>query len=323
MRKMTKSLLKAALAFGLTGAAFGISSLCFGFSGSEFVEAVEDGRFSLTIPEDWGDRIRETFSGLDVGNGNAKQNFTQRFVGVESLKLDLGVADCRIRFGEDDEWSVGGHNLPDRYEIRIDDGELRVDYRNRPWTWFRFGKKAENAWLEISIPRTQITEEIDIDMGIGSLETADGILRCEELEIDSGVGSCTLIADIGERIKIDGGVGDVDLTLIGKETDFNYKIDHGVGEVTVGSNRYSDLGGEHEISHGADRELEIDSGIGTVRVQFAEAVGGVHEDDAEHEEAEHGADEGHEDEAEHGVSADHESDEDHEADGKHQTGGRT
>lgn len=126
------------------------------------------------------------------------------------------------------------------------------------------------AKLEIQIPAHQTVEKIRIDSGVGDLEMADGMIRCEELEIDSGVGDSTIRADITDRLEVDGGVGNLDLTLLGAEEDFDYEIDNGVGTVQIGQDKYYEMGSDTKIDNDAEKEIRIDSGVGDVTLRFEE-----------------------------------------------------
>ena len=66
----------------------------------------------------------------------------------------------------------------------------------------------------------------------------------------------------------DVGVGSMEFTLAGTETDYDYAISVGVGEVKCGGSRYSGLGFAKEIDNHAGRTVEIDCGAGSAAVSF-------------------------------------------------------
>ena len=63
---------------------------------------------------------------------------------------------------------------------------------------------------------------------------------------------------------------DVLLYLKGKETDFNFDLDNGVGEVVIGNSHLKQLGADEWIDHDASKTVDIDNGIGSITVHFSE-----------------------------------------------------
>ncbi len=262
MKRMTKLLLFLALAFGIAGGAFGIVSLCSGFRMEEFRTALADGRFEVDGVTDWADDAGSFMKDVSAG----RINFEETYSDVESLKLDVGVAKCTLLPSDTKEWKVVGYDVPSRFRCRKSGDTLEVSCRQAFWSFLNFGNK--EAEMEIWIPRSQLLKKVQIDAGVGDLYASEESLRCEKLKIDCGVGDCDIWADIEERIEIDGGVGSVELTLVGREEDFNYDIDCGVGSVDVGEHHYSELGSDVKVDNGADKKIEIDCGVGSVAVKF-------------------------------------------------------
>lgn len=262
MKKMTKVLLALALVCGITGGAFGIVSLCSGFRMEEFRTALADGRFQMAGVTDWTDDVGSIVTDITA----ERSNFEETYSGVESLKLDIGVAKCTFLPSDSKEWKVIGYDVPSRFRCRQRSGTLDISCRQAFWSFLNIGNSGPE--LEIWIPRSQLLEEVQIDAGVGDLSAAEGILWCERLEIDCGVGDCDIRADIEESAEIDGGVGRVQLELVGQEQDFDYEIDCGVGSVDIGEKRYSELGSETKIDNDADKTIKIECGVGSVEVRF-------------------------------------------------------
>lgn len=196
--------------------------------------------------------------------------FSGSYKEIDNLELDIGIADCTIIPTASEEWHVSGYGLPASFFCRQDGNTLEVGNRKG------FGLSIleaifpvrEDARLEIQIPAHQIAEKIKIDSGVGDLEMTDGVIRCEEMEIDSGVGDSRIRADITDRLEIDGGVGNLDITLFGEEEDFDYDIDGGVGTVQIGQDKYYEMGSDTKLDNDAKKEVRIDSGVGDVTVRF-------------------------------------------------------
>lgn len=105
---------------------------------------------------------------------------------------------------------------------------------------------------------------VEVDAGTISLEE----LETEELEISGGVGELTADLIQAEKIDIGGGVGNIEVTVVGKETDYNYDIQCGVGSVEVGDSDYSGLGTRKSIGNPGNKEIKIECGVGNVDVSF-------------------------------------------------------
>lgn len=201
---------------------------------------------------------------------SSDMDFSSSYTEVDTLELDVVAADCAIIPTESEEWHVSGYGLPASFFCRQDGNTLEIGSKKG------FGLSIlesifpvwQDAKLEIKIPAHQIVEKIKIDSGVGNLEMTDGMIRCEEMEIDSGVGDSTIRADITDRLEIDGGVGNLDITLIGEEEDFDYDIDGGVGTVQIGQDMYYEMGSDTKLDNDAEKEIRIDSGVGDVTVRF-------------------------------------------------------
>ncbi len=280
MKKTTKTLLLLSLAFFLSGVALGITSLCAGFNYNEFVQNVEAGRFNLGGP------ARKLADGLGALTADEKgETFEQSYTGVRALNLKVGLADCEIIPCDGEEWKVEGEHLTSRFNCKLNDGELRVEC-GRPFLSF-IRTKNNTAKLKLYVPRDQVLEEIDIDTGVGTIAMAgDGdFLKCEELKLECGVGKASLRADIREKGKIEGGVGEVCLTLAGKEDDFNYKVEYGVGDVAIDGEKHSGLGGDYEVDNDAAKDLKVECGVGSVELLFEETAARTlttHHEEEEH-----------------------------------------
>lgn len=115
---------------------------------------------------------------------------------------------------------------------------------------------------------TLVALELDMDMGVGDLQIREAVLG--EVDISCGAGSvridrCTL----GGDLDVSGGVGDVDIGIDGTDTDFNYELECGMGELSVFGTSYSSLGKEKEIDNGASYTISLECGIGSIDVHEA------------------------------------------------------
>ena len=66
--------------------------------------------------------------------------------------------------------------------------------------------------------------------------------------------------------EISGGVGDVNIGIIGEKEDFNYELSCGMGELDVFDDSYTSLGKDKEIDNDAKYTISLDCGVGRVNV---------------------------------------------------------
>ena len=108
--------------------------------------------------------------------------------------------------------------------------------------------------------------ELNLDIGAGHM-LLEGI-TAKTLDADCGTGEMEIFAADVEKADIDCGVGNVDMQVTGLESDYNYNVDCGIGQVLIGESSYSGLGSSKQIQNGADKHMDIDCGIGEISVKF-------------------------------------------------------
>lgn len=139
--------------------------------------------------------------------------------------------------------------------------------------------------IEILIPRGKSFESCSVKAGAGTvyleqmiankleLEAGAGDIRADsidvrKLEADCGVGQIAITGTVRGDVEADCGVGSLSFQLTGQETDYNYELDCGMGEILLNGNRYSSLATKKEINNRAPRTFQIGCGVGTVEVAF-------------------------------------------------------
>ncbi|MCI9151885.1 MAG: DUF4097 domain-containing protein [Lachnospiraceae bacterium] len=109
-------------------------------------------------------------------------------------------------------------------------------------------------------------KEIELGVGAGEMEVSG--LRTEKLTGECGVGNLRIGDVTAEDCSLECGIGHLSLTVNGKEEDYDYEIQCGIGNVQLGGSTYGGLGASKRIDHHADRKMDIDCGIGEVVVSF-------------------------------------------------------
>lgn len=152
-------------------------------------------------------------------------------------------------------------------------------------TWFNWLGSINYGTVNIYVPEGYQFEEADISLGVGESEIEE--INAKELKVEAGAGRAVLNDFVTDELKMDCGVGDLEadgtlngdakivggvgklaLGITGRESDFNYDINCGVGSVSIGDGSYSGLGYDKKIQNDSDKTIKIDCGVGSVDVKF-------------------------------------------------------
>ena len=176
------------------------------------------------------------------------KEFQKDFTGIRKLELELGITDMNIVNSADDQIHVYGSNLDSSFQCRKDEDTLEIESKRS----FRLsGNQSDLITLEV--PEGMVFEEVELNMGMGSLNAE--ILNSRKLDIECGVGSVVISGRVEETCEIECGVGEVTLNLDNGEEDFNYQVECGIGSVTLGENSYSGISKEKEINNQSHRTV--------------------------------------------------------------------
>lgn len=213
----------------------------------------------------------------------------------EKLYIETGAADIVIEKGEVFALKYAGAD----FRFKEDEGKLKIE--NNEGSLFSFGevagqlvitvpekmsfKKVEiNAGAgdiqienlvcdsldldlgagQVNVNHIKINKNADIDGGAGEITVSDGYMANADISI--GVGKAEIAAYLSGNSTVEAGVGDTKLVLKGDKTDYTVITDAGIGGFSVDGDHVSD----GEVIGDGENTVEIEGGIGAVRVQFEE-----------------------------------------------------
>lgn len=249
-----KRFTKIALITSLVMAVFGIACLAgaysMGMTTTSLIHMFKMGKFSFG-PEDTHmiyDKDKEfDFSGV-----------TKAF---HSIDLDFGAGTVKICYGDVRDIGIYGKGIGSLGKM-VSNGTLEIEgYRD----------DVEGAYgdLTIVIPKDKKLKSVKLELGASKAEIVD--LKAETVEIEIGVGEAVFQNLDAQRIDAESGVGKMELQLVGKETDYNYQVECGIGSIVVGDKSYRGMGDSQLIvNDGAERVMNLESGIGKIKVHFTE-----------------------------------------------------
>lgn len=129
------------------------------------------------------------------------------------LDIDVGATRFEVKSGSDDFTTISSNYRLD-HETKTEGSTQYIDISNDNTSYFfNFFEKNEGSFVELDINES-IPWEVEVDCG-----AVDGELNLEEIDI--------------ERLDLDVGAGNIEVTL-GEKSDFtNINIDSGVSKIVL------------------------------------------------------------------------------------------
>ncbi len=184
-----------------------------------------------------------------------------------TLKSSESAQECIVEF-------IGAHSTPKMY---LDGDTLVVEQKQKmPLQVISFGKWQKCGEVIITVPERDY-DQMHISLGMTDGNTIDSI-SCKDMELDCGVGDIELQdIHIAGEFDVDGGTGDMFLTDV--SVDGECTMDLGVGTleaenlVVKGKSDFDFGTGDCTISDSRIGKLELDCGVGDVKILSTELLG--------------------------------------------------
>lgn len=238
-----------------------------------------------------GVRVDDTKYGVENGFIASKEQ-------VRNLEIDLDAGEFSVKASEDDKIYVTILNTT-AFDYGVDETHtLYVRDHNGKATGIGAGKitlylpakmEFETALidvgggemeipsmnaetLEISLGAGNVdfealqAERVSISLGAGEIHIAQGEVK--NLDVDVAAGEAYYAGSIGTDCTASVSMGELNMILDEKEEDFDYELDCGMGEMSIGSISSTGLAFERSIHEGRDKKLEVSCSMGTVNVSF-------------------------------------------------------
>ena len=113
----------------------------------------------------------------------------------------------------------------------------------------------------VELEKLSVSEDAAVDGGVGEFTVKSG--EVNDLEFVMGVGKADITLAIGDG-KIDGGVGSMSVTLLGKKEDYKLTLTKGLGDISVNGESISN---NATLGDGASR-LTVTGGVGSIAISF-------------------------------------------------------
>ncbi len=219
---------------------------------------------------------------------------------IEDIELDIGAVDLQIKAGTDGKVSAEtSENVVVKFD-KSGDNKVKIQFEPKNKSGLSKDKKAvlympDNMTLDsLDIEagasalkcKVDITcKDLDIELGAGDIsfskltaEDADisigaGKVSFEKLysknaNVEVGMGDFTSAGDISDSLDLVCTMGNATLKLESAETDHDYDIKVGMGNLNVGSTKISGMASEREIDNESSSKYNIEVGMGNVNMSF-------------------------------------------------------
>jgi len=282
MKTFTKIMLIIAGVFATVGVICMVVAFAMGLTSEHLVDMVQDGRFSF----DEGD-LHISFgddTDIDIESNSEMKDESIYTIkeSCHSMDIEFGAGVLDICYDDVEYIQVKQTNI-ENLKVQVKNEKLYIreesdihidldDIEDRSLTiLIPKDMKFEEVELEIGASKADIKDIIskDISITVGAGQADVSKLTAKEFDLEVGAGQATAVQLDVEKLNVEAGMGQVNIALNGVQEEYNYNVECGIGNVTVGSASYGGLGAEQSIKHeGATKEINVECGIGEVKIKF-------------------------------------------------------
>lgn len=292
MKKFTKIMLIVAGAMASVGVTCMVIAFVMGLTTDGLIQMVQDGKFAFDMTdvivlkqaEITTEEKVQVIADEEVGEKSDEWN---DYFGEECNAIDLEFAAGTLEIYYDDVEEIQiQHKNIDHIKAEVKNGVLKIGEELEISI-----NDVEDRSLVVIIPNEMSFDAVDLEIG-ASLADIDGLnakdisitigagqasisnITADNMELEVGAGEATVANLSVEKMDVEVGMGQVDLGLYGAQTDYDYNVECGMGNVVVGNYSYGGLGVEHHTqshhaqNHHASKLLNVECGMGEVHVKF-------------------------------------------------------
>lgn len=249
MKRFTKITLIIATVMAVIGVGCMVASFAMGLTVESFSNMVADGKFNFTFINEKILRTKESKSTIMIDEE------------CQNLDVEFGAGVLEIYYDDVEQIQIEQKNVPD-FKAHVEKKTLHIEGETK-------NSSNSNSSIVIVLPRNMEFEKVDLEIGASKANINDVIAK--DFAVEVGAGEAAILNLDVKDLDVATGVGKVTMQLVGKESDYNYNIECGIGSIKVGGNSYGGLGTEQRISNpGANRSMDVECGIGEIQIRFAE-----------------------------------------------------
>lgn len=248
MKKFTKVSLIIATIFIAIGVVCLVVAAALGLTWSTFGDMVRDGKFNFGTDSFYREEMKGSTAEIDESCNN--------------LDIEFGAGALNISYGDVETIQITQEDVVN-YECYVKDNTLHIE------GGMKVGIMQDSGTIDIVIPKGMTFHEVDIEVGAGKADI-DGVIA-NQFDIEVGAGQANVTNLDVKEFNAETGAGQLEAELFGKEEDYSYKLECGIGEIRVGNNSYGGLGGAKSLTNpDAERFMNVECGVGQINLTFQE-----------------------------------------------------
>lgn len=205
---------------------------------------------------------------------------------IDGIRLELDCTDFTVQEApEEGQIRIAAEvDEADAFECSVKAGELRVRYRQKKRIFFPAVNKAS---ITLWIPKGKVYSAFALEIGAGSADLKQAELHCKMLNLEAGAGnieagavreSRSVFMKIGagnvsiesvqaSDVRVECGVGECSLGLEGKESDYDYEVSCGIGEIRINDSYMQRIGaGETRKNTQTSGTVKLSCGVGKISI---------------------------------------------------------
>ncbi len=217
------------------------------------------------------------------------KEYSKTYKHVEDLDIEITAASLNIEKGE--EFKIEASNLPSKLKVKKDGNKVKIKMA-KSFANIHIGEititvpeklddfsleagagsinisdiEADNADIKLGVGKSNFENvkfnDVEITGGAGKTTITKSELK--NLNLEAGAGSLHVSAYLKGSSKINCGVGQVSITLLGEEDDYKIKAKKGLGSLNINGKDYG-----QEINYGDGKnKVTIEGGIGEINIRF-------------------------------------------------------
>lgn len=117
---------------------------------------------------------------------------------------------------------------------------------------------------KVKIDNLEVYKSANIDGGLGEIIINKS--KINNLELNMGIGKLTLNTHLFGNSKIEAGMGNIDLNVLGNKEIYTLKLEKGIGSIQVDGERI-----ENSTFGAGLNVLNVEGGIGSININFKES----------------------------------------------------
>lgn len=144
----------------------------------------------------------------------------------------------------------------EKVKINAGAGKIQIENINAKKLYLDLG------FGETVIEKLNITDSCKIESGAGKVSILSGNIK--KLNLDIGVGNFDVTSSITGNSKIDAGIGNLELNILGSKEDYKINSSKGIGNIKInGENILNNY-----IYGSGKNAIKVDGGIGNINITF-------------------------------------------------------